>query len=682
VSGRRRAAQAGLALALLAAVATTAPAAPDLEVGGLTALAPTSPGPELVDNGGFEGGGDAPGWQLRDAGTFAIDGGAGRQGQAALRMAGADRAEAFATVSQTVTLEPGYYTLEGWVKTTRLAEEAKRAGVRLCLDGRPRLNWWHCTASTRGTADWKPLAQPAIPVRDPGTYRVTVGAYARPDGAAWFDDVSLRAVRRPPLEVFLLYPNFRGLLFDDRSPAIRVSVQAHGAPAGARVRLTLVDEAGGAVRERREVTAPAAARVETLDASRLGHGTYLVRAELLDASGAERFRHPEYRVVKAPASARQRLPVWYDERNVTHFDGRPRFVLGLYTTSGYANSPAAYAKPGGWGTERMAEAPLDLVINYWLGATPIPALNAYMDDLAGRGIRYLHTVNFYHEDDPRYRSVPHAAARDGDAVLNRWIARTLAGHRGFAGFYTADERKADMIPKVFRQHRELRRGAPGAVDYAVLGDGWQEQAPLWRDALDVLGLDPYPLVKAEGNHLAMVGEWTRLGQEAVMGSRPLWMVIQFFPLTRAGGWPTYEQLRDMSWMAIVEGAHGLFYWSFGARGLAWVKDPREREQHWRNLVRVTREIRTLEPVLLAPDAPLLERESSGGAVRALGKATADGGRYLFAYNTTAKPVTVTWTLAHPARQLAPLGEGDPTAVDGTTVSQSFAPYEVKRFRVR
>ena len=33
----------------------------------------------------------------------------------------------------------------------------------------------------------------------------------------------------------------------------------------------------------------------------------------------------------------------------------------------------------------------------------------------------------------------------------------------------------------------------------------------------------------------------------------------------------------MSWMAIIEGARGLIYWSFGERGLAWVKEPKQKE---------------------------------------------------------------------------------------------------------
>jgi hypothetical protein len=294
----------------------------------------------------------------------------------------------------------------------------------------------------------------------------------------------------------------------------------------------------------------------------------------------------------------------------------------------------------------------------------------------------LQTVNFYHRDDPQYKDIDYPAAREGEEALNRWVARTLSAHPGLAGFYTADERPAELVPRVFAQQRVLAAAAPGTVTYAVLGDGLERQAPLWRDAADVLGLDPYPVIKPAGrNDLAMVGEWTRIGQDAVKGARPLWMVIQYFPLTGAAGWPSGPDIKTMSWMAIVEGARGLLYWSYGDKGLAWVKNPQERERKWAELVRITREIKALEPVLLGPDAAVV----TGGpaAVRVLGKRTADGARYVFAYNTGAAPVTAAWTLAAPAQAVMDLDAQAPgPRVEGGRVVAAFGPYEVKRFLIR
>lgn len=664
------------------------------QAGGLTALPSTDLGANLVQNPGFEtADGQAPSaWRLRPESVWRLDSGKTGRG---LRMTGGDReGGGVAAAEQTITLEPGFYTIQALVKADKLGTASPRTGARMCLDGRPRINWWKCTDVVRETTkEWSENSRAAIVVKDAGTYRVTIGAYGRPDGTAWFDDVVVARVKTPPLDAFLLYPNYRGMLWEDRSQTVRMSLAvASDAPKTAeRIRVSLLDESGNAVRAHKEWPVSAARKerlVAELDAKALGAGEYLLRAELLDAGGKDVFRYPDHRVVKASPRGREKMAIWFDEHNVAHFGDKPAFVIGLYTTSGFATNRAAYATgKDGWGTERIGEAPINMLINYHLGATPIPALNVYMDELLSRGIRYLQTVNFYYEDHPQFAKLPYDARSDGEDALNRWVAKTLGKHPGLAGFYTADERTVEMVPKVFRQHRELRRSAPGTADYAVLGNGWQDQAPFWRDAADVLGLDPYPVVKpGDDNHLAMAGEWTRIGQDAVMGARPLWMVMQYFPISKQAGWPTREQLRQMSWMSIIEGAKGLFYWSFGAKGLAWVKDEKERLQRWQDLVVVTKEIKALEPVLLAPDAAVV-RDAAKLPVRVLGKKMPDGTRYLFAYNPTADKASVRLALSEPAQEITSL-EGPAAAgreaasVKDGAIAETFGPYEVKRYRIR
>ncbi len=67
-------------------------------------------------------------------------------------------------------------------------------------------------------------------------------------------------------------------------------------------------------------------------------------------------------------------------------------------------------------------------------------------------------------------------------------------------------------------------------------------------------------------------------------------------------------------MAIVEGATGLFYWSYGVRALEWVKDPVQHAALYQELIDVTTEIKSLEPVLLSPDAPVISANSAAGTV--------------------------------------------------------------------
>jgi hypothetical protein len=651
--------------------------------GGLTALPEgDGQGPNIVDNASFETvrDGALAGWGQKLDGDLWSVAREGREGRPALRLNATRRSATVPSLEQALTLEPGLYAVEGWVKTQDAGGKDARSGVRLCLDARPTANWWHCTDVAHGTTDWTLRRVASIAVKERGSYKVWLGVYGTPDGTAWFDTVSLTMARKPPLDVFLLYPNFRGMLFDDRSQTVRVAV---GTAGRGRVRLALLDETSGQSRASREYDAAPSLTAE-LDAAGLPLGRYLLRAEVLDAGGSVTGRYPDYRIVKLPARAREKLATWYDERNVTYFGGKPAFILGLYTTSGYSTTRSAYAAgSGGWGNDRIAQAPMNVLINYHLGRAPIPALGVYLDDLHARGIQYLQTVNFYHPKDGQYREIEYPAARHGEDELNRWVARTLSAHPGLGGFYVMDESGADMVPTVFRQYRALAAAAPGTVTYGVLGDGKESQAPLWRDAMDVMGLDPYPILKPAGqNDLAMVGEWTRLGQDAVKRSRPVWMVLQYFPNTAAGGWPIEADLRAMSWMAIIDGARGLLYWSFGEKGLAWVKDPREREQKWAELVRITREIKALEPVLLAPDVAVVSRESSNGAVRTLGKA-ADGARYLFVYNTRSTPTRVTWTLAAPATETFDLASGRPgPRVESDSITAELGAYEVRRLRIR
>ncbi len=125
-----------LAVALVALVLVIAGAA-YAQNGGLTALPPTDATQNLLQDGGFEATGA---WRVRPEAAFNIDNG-GRSGKA-LKMANADRDAGVAAADQSVTLEPGFYTIQGWVKTENVGTASPRTGVRLCLDGRPRVNWW------------------------------------------------------------------------------------------------------------------------------------------------------------------------------------------------------------------------------------------------------------------------------------------------------------------------------------------------------------------------------------------------------------------------------------------------------------------------------------------------------------------------------------------------------------
>ena len=94
-----------------------------------------------------------------------------------------------------------------------------------------------------------------------------------------------------------------------------------------------------------------------------------------------------------------------------------------------------------------------------------------------------------------------------------------------------------------------------------------------------------------------------------------------------------------------------------------MKDPVEHAALYQELINVTTEIKSLEPVLLSPDAPVITANSETGTVFTKTKLGADGTRYLFSYNYTASPVTAEFTLAQPAASIIDYDTGVSTAPD-------------------
>lgn len=140
----------------------------------------------------------------------------------------------------------------------------------------------------------------------------------------------------------------------------------------------------------------------------------------------------------------------------------------------------------------------------------------------------------------------------------------------------------------------------------------------------------------------------------------------------------------MSWMAITEGARGVFYWSYGLRGLDWGKrDPVLRQQRYDELVNVTKGISALEPVLIAPDSPVLSANSATGTVITKEKDLKGGSRYLISYNHSGDSVTANFTLRRPARAVSVEGENRSIAPDqgGSGFKDTYAPFQAHVYKI-
>ncbi|MGH9322650.1 MAG: hypothetical protein ACRD21_02570 [Vicinamibacteria bacterium] len=660
---------------------------PQAPLGGLTELYPWPEDPQnLIGNSSFENRdrADVPGeWTLGEPNSWSLDSSTRHSGRTSLRLSDSHLARFTPMATQRLSLQPGWYSLRGFVRAERAGTNVEGSGGRLSVwKGSNGIS----TEALAGNTDWVELERGNIVISPRDSPSLRIEAYRKPDGRVYFDDIEFRRLVPPRVEGFLLYPNYRGALFDDASQTILVSVtlRPEADDPSLVARVSLEQEGGPLIAAVEEEIPPHEPRTISLDASRAPAGRFRLRLQALDARNRSAiFEHPSYTIVKMPATEKAALRAYIDDDNVLVIDGRRRFPLGIYDTSGRSASPGYYTER----ISKIAEAPFTLYLNYWLGIASKAELEALTTTLRQFGMSYIHTSNAWYESNPEWSSEMQCGATTagnlGQTTFTVCKAQELSELPGLLGWYTADERPAGAAGRVFEQYRLLRENDRDGVTF--IAQNRPNELVRWRDATDVVGVDPYPIFNVpEGTSspLEMVTNWVRIANDSVEGSRPVWAVIQFFKHGAGGHFPTYDELRTMSYMAIVAGAKGLFYWSFGARGLEWVESPTQKETYWKRLVGVTQEIAGLEAVLVAPDgAPVLQSVSEPERIRWLGKEL-NGTRYVFAVNNTSAHVEATLTLASSASRADVLEENRSVSVSGRSLRDSFRPYEAHVYRLR
>ena len=617
--------------------------------GGLESLPVVRTEGVKIANGDFEDGQN--GW--RGNPLFSVVPDQAHGGRSCLRFKAGPTKTVPSIKQELPQLGPGVHTLRFWVKMSQIASEAKTGGLRISIEYSPRA--WPSTQVFQGTFDWQPVEftfhLPKKMVQR--SAKLSVGVYGHvAGGEAYFDDFTLERVIPPAVEAYLLYPNYRGYLPADGPQRVRVWLQVNqaGAKAGPRVQAT---SASGEEVAAVDLPAGTQERVVELDASSWPLGSYLLRARLGE------YEYAPYAICKISSEQRKSLGAWFDEHNVLHAGGKAVFPIGFYNTvknfSTIDDDEVARL-------DKLAEAPTNFNINYTWWTCSLADRKRYLGEMHRRGITYLDTLmpfveatkiklkgeeNFAILKDLMPGVEQLDSRQQADEFLTR-LAQNMRQLPGHGGWYVMDERPLAMVPKVFHLYTVLRATDPDHPTFGV--SNRPEQLDFWRDTLDVFGVDGYPLMNmALGTPLTQSGSWTRSAAEATRQCRPVWTVIQFFQGWSKDRWPTTEELRTMSLMAITEGARGVFYWSFGQKGILWAGE--HREEYWQRAIEVTKELKGLEAALVAPDAPEVVKLVSDARVR--WRARAAGGKwYVFAYLPAEKfadreavgPIAVTFTL--------------------------------------
>jgi hypothetical protein len=655
---------------LLVAFGATTPATAQLVGGGLTSLPTVRLGSDQLKNGGFEtlsgsvpaSWGTGSGWAAdqitKHSGTFSYRRGTGSP-----------------SVSQAIALKKGTYKLSAWIKAQGLGS-GTTSGVRLMFDKRPTLNEWTTTDVLSGTFDWTLYELKNLVVSQDMTVNITLENYNGAAGTAWFDDVTLQEQLAQGVDVFMLYPNFRGMLFDDGPATMRfdVNVTPPGGAAitGFKVTGVLKDETTGQTITTQNYTAAANFTAE-MDGALMQTGKpYTVTFNLVDlTTNAVVSTYPAYRVSRQAAGVRGAMKITVDEKNRILMNGVPRFVLGVYDSgSSYSTDPNFWNNQlwSPTGERRMDNLKINMYLNYWYGAAPVDAMNALMTSLQQHGVMYLQTGNCFDK---------YPADNTFQINASDTYVQSYGQHPAAAGYYTIDECLSTLAPGAFAQYDRLRRLDPDSVTF--MANFGNPDLVMWRDAVDIPSTDPYPMYGAEpagGYNHGFVAEWTRNTRTIFKDARPYMTVMQFFQFTSQGRWPTRQEMRNHAYMAIVEGAKGLWWWSLGDNALLAVCSGwcAEKTNHMTDLKAVVNELADLEPALIADDASTALATNSNLNIKTKVKIV-NGKGYLFAYNSTNAPASATFTWNTAPGAVTVNAENRTLAASGNSFSDSFGPFQ-------
>ncbi len=192
----------------------------------------------------------------------------------------------------------------------------------------------------------------------------------------------------------------------------------------------------------------------------------------------------------------------------------------------------------------------------------------------------------------------------------------------------------------------------------------------YASSCDIIATDPYPVEIGHGIKLDYVSECVERARKD--SGKPVWAVLQAFPWP-GKRLPTAQELRCMTYQALVHGASGLLYYTFQVR--AWnytlVTTPL-----WSEIARLAEETRQLAPILVRP-GPEPSRIST---VHLLERRLNDT-VYLIAVNVGTDPAVLELAIPGSRGEVDVMFEGREMRLENGLLRDELGPYAVRCYRV-
>ena len=495
-----------------------------------------------------------------------------------------------------IPCEPGKeYTLSFWVKTGNVIDHKIDPqaywGATACIQAMSKTGQWvdgfYAIRGLLGTNDWEKVTHSFIIPEHLEGNDITLVLYLRKglSGKAWFDDVQITTKSQPAFQCRLLSPKHRTMHLSnpvtvELSTRIDLSDEEELPPSWF---LMLELKKMGKKESLKEIKYCELKGEESLIKFALGDLEEDVPYELVvslkdnDRTIASR----EFSFINLSEELIPQATV-LDEKGNLIVNGEPFFPLGWYVSDVPANVDKYIPS-----YKKLKDASFNVLVNYNINYGSLGEIERYLDSLSSVGLKTIYSLKDFFPGTPWY--FDQVGPFKGEENVIKGLVSTFKDHPAILGWYISDELR-DRVSDNERHNQWIWE-----EDYKhptwLLSCLPQELKKLDRGA-DVFGVDPYPV---PDRPLTYVSDWMNTAYSH-SGDKPVWGVIQvhgYIYYDGTGREPTFPEIKAMSYLALVNGAKGLIYYSlFDLR-----KSP-DYPNRWDSIANLNQEISELVPFFL------------------------------------------------------------------------------------
>lgn len=486
------------------------------------------------------------------------------------------------------------------------------------------------------------------------------------------DNVRLLPGDKSPLADFdLVYPNYRETILPDGKSlkaSVTVNCDDYGLnPKDLSVSLT-------AVAGKKTVSRTMKVRGEIVDISipvkKLPAGEVKLTGVLKSKSENKVLATQTWTLKKVTRSEASAVKSYVDSHNNLIVDGKPFFPLGFYMNMTKSH------------LDEVADSPFNCVLSYGMDQQPKADLLKYMDRAQEKGLKIIYCMNDLY---PTATYVDSWEGVKGNEAIAKSVVQSYKDHPAVIAWYLMDELPKSLLPSLQGYYDRVRADDPNHPCYIVLYN--MADLKYFAKATDVLGSDPYPI---PSNAVTQVSEETDTTVAAGNGHRAVWQALQSFgwyqhnspnpdrahkPTAeelKAGRAPSYEETRNMTYLALTHGSKGILYWCY--------YDMRMLPQYpemWGWMKSIGSEVKSLSPMLLSNDDFGKVRYTSSGLNIHTKLKKYNGELYLMAVNSDSTAGTATFDIGSELTGEAKvMFENRSVKTSGTQLTDTFKPLEV------